>query len=207
VQLNTLVHYFLLPIYHPGKYLRKLINDHYKVAYGLIIFLFLGFIYNLSVFLAYQRGFGAQVEPFVKIPAENYYFWQQFFQIPLFLVTAILFAGTARLLSIAFNGQGTYEDIFAICCVALTLPMFLTLWLPETTYFLFFQGSYLGSEGSAPPWPAWVDIVRQLASILWPLGIIVFGIVLSEKLKWFPSIVITLVAAIPMTALMVIFIR
>jgi len=47
------------------------------------------------------RGFGAQVAPFLRIAAERYYFWQRFFQIPLFLLTNVAFAGTARLLAAA----------------------------------------------------------------------------------------------------------
>ena len=82
------------------------------------------------------RDFGAQVAPFLRIAAERYYFWQCFFQIPLFLLTNVVFAGTARLLAAACGGRGSYEDIFALCCTAMTLPMFLTMWLPETLFIL-----------------------------------------------------------------------
>lgn len=196
---DSLLRIFLLPVYRPVQGIRSLMANPRRILYSLIIFLFLGAIYTLSVQLAYARGLGAAVEPFVKIPAGDYYYWQRFWQIPLFLVTSILFAETVRLLSVSVNGRGNFTDLFCLFCVAQTLPMFVTMWVPETIAFLFFPGKEI--------FPGWMDAARQITGIVWPLLITITGITIIEKIKWPFSLVFTLIAAIPVTGLMVLFIR
>lgn len=200
--MNQLLRFFVLPVHRPVRGLRDLIQSKQRVGYGSIVFLVLGILYTVSVQLAYSRGIGAAVQPFVDIPAEDYYAFQRFWQIPFFFLTSIVFAGTARLLASAVSGTGSFEAIFAVFCVAQTLPMFITMWLPETFLFLFSPGVDL--------WPVWVDVVRQVVGIVWPLVLTVLGIVLSEDLRGRRSlhaIWITLVAAIPAVGLMVVFVR
>jgi hypothetical protein len=197
--IKEITRFFLLPIYKPRQGIDSLVRNKRKIGYAVLIFLFLGIIYTISVQLAYMKGFGANVEPFIKIPANEYYFWQRFYQIPFFFITSILFAGIVRLISIPFHGVGTYEDHFCLFTVAQTLPMFVTMWLPETIYFAIFN--------SATILPTWADVLRQVIGIIWPLMLMVLGISLIEKIKWTASLLITLIAAIPVTALMVIFIR
>lgn len=199
MKFSDLLKFFLLPLYRPLCGLRALLENKRMLIYSVIIFLFLGIIYTISVQLALSRGLGAVVEPFLKIPAKDYYFWQRFWQIPFFFLTSILFAGTVRLLAEFAGGKGSFIQLFSIFAAAQTLPMFLTMWLPETFEFVFFPGGDI--------YPLWFTIGRQVLGILWPLAITVIGICLAEKIHWLLSILFTLIAAIPMTALMVIFIR
>jgi hypothetical protein len=199
MNIKTLLRYFILPIYRPLSGLKELLQDKKRVAYAAGIFLFLGIIYTLSVQIAYSRGIGAAVEPFVKIPAEDYYYWQRFWQIPFFFLATILFAGIVRLLSLIVHGSGRFEDTFAVLCIAQTFPMFITMWLPETIEFLFFPGRGI--------YALWFNIFRQILGIVWPLAVTVVGITLAEKIKWYYSIMFTFIAAVPMTGLMVIFVR
>ena len=197
--VNELLKFFLLPIYRPKKGIYMLLENKRKIIYSVCIFLFLGIIYTISVQLAYMKGLGANVEPFIKIPANEYYFWQRFYQIPFFFITSIIFAGTVRLLSIVFSGKGRFEDHFCIFAIAQTFPMFITMWIPETIYFVFFN--------KATIMPFWFDASRQIIGILWPLIIMIFGISVIEKIKWYHSLIVTLIASIPTVLLMIIFIR
>ena len=199
MRFRDLSKFFVLPAYKPVEGISRLLNNKYKIAYAILIFFFLGILYTVSVQLAYSRGLGALVQPFINIPAQDYYFWQRFYQVPFFFLTSIVFAGTARLISIPFKGKGNFEDIFCILSISLTLPMLITMWVPETIYFIFFPGQGIK--------PVIVDILRQVAGIVWPLAICVIGITIIEKVRWYYSIIITLIASIPMAALMVIFIR
>jgi len=199
MNINELLRFFLLPIFQPIKGIQLLLENKRKITYSVLIFLFLGIIYTISVQLAYMKGLGANVEPFIKIPANEYYFWQRFYQIPFFFITSIIFAGTVRLLSIAFSGKGRYEDHFCIFAIAQTFPMFITMWVPETIYFVFFS--------KATVMPVWFDISRQIIGILWPLIIMILGISIIEKIKWYHSLLVTLIASVPTVLLMVIFIR
>ena len=163
------------------------------------MFLFLGVVYTFSVQLAYSRGIGAQVEPFVTIPAAEYYFYQRFWQVPFFLLTSVLFSGVARLVAIPLAGQGRFEDVLCVSWVAQTLPMFLTMWLPETLMFVFLPGT--------PIRPLWLDVARQVAGIAWAIVVMVMGVGQVERLYWPRSLVVVLAGAIPMTVLTVIFVR
>ena len=206
MNLRALLRFFLAPAVRPRQTVRDLLQDRHKLGYGLIIYLFLGAIYTFSVQMAYARGFGAQVAPFLRIAAERYYFWQRFFQIPLFLLTNVVFAGTARLLAAACGGRGSYEDIFALCCTAMTLPMFVTMWLPETLFFFLLPPDY----APAGAWKAaylLFNILRQAAGVLWPLAIIGTGLAKSERIGGWAAAAVTLLAFLPTGALIVIFIR
>jgi hypothetical protein len=194
-----LLSYFLLPVFKPFRNLDLLIQDEHKVRRSTIIFLFLGIIYTISVQLAYMQGFGAVIQPFLNIPAQDYYAWQRFFQIPLFFITTILFAGIVRLLSATTGGRGSFENVYSILCVCQTFPMFLTMWIPETINFIFYPGQHI--------YPEWFNIGRQISGIIWPLVLVTIGIRKSEQIKWHWSILFMLVASVPMVALMVIFIR
>jgi hypothetical protein len=207
MNVPDLFRYFFLPIFRPSRQIHRLYQERAMLGYSLVIYLFLGVIYTVTVQIAYVRGFGAMVDPFLKIPAEDYYFWQRFFQIPLFLTTVVVFAGTGRLLAAAFKGSGSFEKIFALCCVAMTFPMFLTMWLPETVLFLIGTYSRQIELAEQSLLRNLIDTVRQIAGIVWPMVIICIGITISEKMKWIPAAIVTVGAMIPTAALMVIFIR
>lgn len=196
---KRLLRYVLIPAYRPADGLDHLLEDRKHLLYGTIIFLFLGIVYTISVQLAVSRGIGPAVEPFLKIPTNRYYLIQRFWQIPFFFVTTIVFAGIVRLLSEIAGGRGSFERLFSVLCIAQTLPMFLTMWLPETIGFLFFPGKAI--------FPLWLDVARQVAGVVWPLVITVLGIGKSEKIHPAFAVLFTLIAALPMTALMVIFVR
>jgi hypothetical protein len=196
---GKLISYFFLPLCKPGDTLDQFLAEKQYLLYSIGIFLFLGIMYTLSVQVAYMQGAGAVVEPFLKIPAADYYRYQRFYQIPFFFITSILFAGTARLLAVGFGGRGTFEKIFAVFCIAQTLPMFITMWIPETFCFIFFPGQSVI--------PLTIDIIRQGAGILWPLAITVAGIRKIEGVGFGIASAIVCSAALPVVAQMVIFIR
>jgi len=199
MKISRLLSYFFIPIYQPFFSLKQLLNEKQKLSYALVIYLFLGLLYEISVLVAYSRGLGAQLMPFIKIPAEEYYFWQLFFQIPVFIIIAILYAGLSRLLAVTFHGTGSFENLFCLICVAITFPMFFTMWIPESFEFFFFPGRNL--------FPDLFHWIRQLIGIIWPLIIVSIGLHKIESISWFASIFITLVAFIPCGVLMVLVIR
>jgi len=197
--IRQLLRFAIIPVYNPVDGISQLIKDRRKLGYSILIFLFLGIIYTISVQLAHSRGISAAVEPIIKIPADEYYYWQRFWQIPFFFVTTIVFSGIVRLLAEAFGGEGSFVDIFCILSIAQTFPMFLTMWLPETIGFVFFPGMSI--------MPVWLDVIRQIAGIIWPLAIVIIGINISENISWWKSLLFTLTGSIPMAAMMVIFVR
>jgi len=199
MDFKFLIRLFILPVYKPVQGIYYLISNPKKLYYAIIIFLFLGIIYTISVQLAYSRGLGAAVDPFLKIPAEDYYYYQRYWQIIFFFITTILFAGIVRLLSEIVHGRGNFIDLFCLFCITQTFPMFVMLWIPETVLFVFFPGEVIK--------PAWLDAIRQIIGIAWPMVITVIGISKIETINLAFSVVFTVIAAIPVTTLMIIFIR
>jgi len=81
------------------------------------------------------------------------------------------------------------------------------MWIPESLLLIFFPDQRLTPLGGFKIYTMWFDYIRLLAGIIWPIVIIIRGIIISEKVNWLSSIIITLVASIPLTALMIIFVR
>lgn len=207
MKLSKLLSYLLLPIHKPNEKLQLLIHDQRKVVYGFISLLLIGILYTITVYIGYRNGFGAVVTPFLAIPAEDYYFWEPFFALPVFILIAIVFAGLCRLVALIFNGNGSFENIFSIYCLSITLPMFLTMWLPESTLIIFFASQRATELGGFRIFPIWIDALRQIIGIVWPLIITILGIKLSERMNWGKSILVAIIAFIPTSLLMIIFIR
>jgi len=196
---TSFMSYFLFPLVFNSNRIENILSDKNNLLKSFIVFLFLGMIYTLSVNIAYFKGIHPQVEPFLKIAVEDYYFYQRFYQIPFFILISVLFAGNCRLLNTFFKGNGKFEQIFCITNIALTFPMFLSMWLPETFIFIFYREIQV--------WPIWIDIIRQIIGIIWPLTVIVYAVSKIEKIKWYYSLITTLIAFLPNILLMIIFIR
>ncbi|WP_069650780.1 YIP1 family protein [Caloranaerobacter ferrireducens] len=199
--------YLTIPVYNTKKYIEQLINDEYKITYGIVFLLLLGGLYTITVYVGYIRGFGAVVEPFLSIPAEEYYLWETFFTIPIFFLIAIVFAGVSRLLSIMFHGIGSFENNFVIYCIASVLPTLITMWIPETMLIIFFPDMRATPLGGFKIMPSWIDLIRQIIGVIWPMIITIIGINISEKIGWLKSSIVTVVSFIPTAVLMLIFIR
>lgn len=207
MKLSKLFSYILIPIYQPRAKLQSFLNDTSKVLYAFMALFTLGILYTITIYIGYRHGFGAVVKPFLAIPAEQYYFWETFFALPVFLMIAIVFAGLCRLIAHIFNGSGSFENIFSIYCISITLPMFLTMWLPESMLIIFFPSQRATELGGFKIFPVWIDALRQIAGIVWPLIITVMGIKISERMNWGKSILAAIIAFVPTALLIVIFIR
>jgi hypothetical protein len=118
-----------------------------------------------------------------------------------------VFAGVARLVAEAFGGSGTFEQLVGVYCLSSVAPMFVTLWVPETTLIVLFPDSRAKPLGGFGKLPTWIDVVRQLVSIGWPLVLVVIGLSLSEGLSTGAAIVSAAAGTVPSVALMLVFIR
>ncbi len=199
--------YFALPLVRPGKTLDELIADRRGPLYGLAVLALLGALYTFTVYLGYLRGFGAVTPVLLNVAPEKYYYYETFFCLPVFVFAAILFAGTARLIASALKGSGSFEQIFSVMSVCLTLPMLLTMWIPETALIAFFPEGRATPLGGFAAMPAWLDAARQIAGIVWPLAVMAAGIHRIEKLSAAASIAVTLAAFVPVAVLIAVFIR
>jgi hypothetical protein len=66
------------------------------------------------VFLTIGGGAPSAFTPFLAIPKELYYYYNQFFLAPSMFMGWILAAGVAQLLSRPFSGKGRFEDMLSV---------------------------------------------------------------------------------------------
>ncbi len=201
------LHNLFLPLWTPRRGLERLLRDPAGPAHAGLALLMLGLAYSLTLAVGYLRGFGAVTPPFVAIPAESYYAWEAVFAPAVFFVVAVLFAGTARLICRAFGGTGRFEPLFALTGIALTLPMALTMWLPETVLIVLFPAARASAMGGFAVLPIWLDTSRQVVGIVWPLAIIAMGLKRSEGCGWGLAVSATILAFLPGAALIALLIR
>ncbi len=199
--------YVGIPVFKPTGNLRRLLSDPYRVGYGALALAILGALYAITTYVGYRNGFGAVNQPFLNIPATDYYLWETWFGTPAFFVVAIVFAGVSRLFALPLCGQGSFENTFAIYCISIVLPMFITMWLPEATLMILLPGLRQSPLGGFAFMPPWLDALRQIVGTVWPLVITWAGIKHSEKLIGLPSVFVTVLAFIPAAILILVFIR
>lgn len=205
--LARLLRYFTAPIHRPVRRLEELLEDPHRVGYASLVILFLGCAYSVTVLIGYSKGFGAITAPWLAIPAEDYYLWEAFFTLPTFFLLMIVLSGVGRLLALMLKGSGSFESNFSVFAVATSLPMFALLWVPETTFIIFFADWRLEPLGGIGFIPVWLDALRQMLFAVWSVVIAVIGISTSERLTWTSSVVVVVGAFIPYAVLTLVFIR
>ena len=193
--------------FRPVRGTAELMDDPGSLAGGLLIYTILGLAYTLTVVIAAGRGFGAVVTPFLNIPAEDYYLWERWFALPVYLISLIVFAGTARLLSAAMGGKGRFEFILAVYAFAMFWPVIITMWLPETWLMVIRPDARAEDLGGFSGLPTWIDVARQVIGIIWPAAVTIAGVRSSENIGWFRAVVAVMGAMVPTVAFILVFIR
>ncbi len=77
--------------------------------------------------------------PFLKIPAESYRLFAAIVMLPLALGAWMLMAGSARIVSILFNGKASYEQWLNLTCFCV-YPFLILSFLFDVTYSGVFGG-------------------------------------------------------------------
>lgn len=191
----------------PGATARALIGEGMALRLGLIGFVILAAMYTFTVAWGWWHGFGAAVEPWVPIAAEDYYFYEIFFAAPVYFLVLIVFAGTTRLTAQALGGRGTFETLVGLLGLSMVLPTFAFMWLPETILMVLFPGARATELGGFAGVPPWLDTVRQLAVPAWMLVIDVIAVSEAERLGAPKSTLAVVTGLFPATVLAVTWIR
>lgn len=204
--------YYLGVIFRPRRTFEALMNDDRRLKFGLLALLITVVLYTLVyVFLTIGGGAPSAFTPFLAIPKDVYYFYNQFFLAPSLFMGWILAAGVAQLLSRPFAGKGSFEDNLSVFGFSISLASLASLLhdLPDT--FLGAIGvidlrEYEVALNSPTIW-------RTILWILYGLYFIFFfllfpkGIGAAQRIRSGPAILIGVVAFIVYQGVFVIFNR
>lgn len=186
---------------------RELLAAPDALRTGLRGFAVLAAMYTFTVFWGWRNGFGAAVEPWVPIPAEDYYFWEMFFAAPVYAVVLVVYAGVAQLVLRALGGVGRFEDLVALLGLSMVLPTFVLMWAPETVLMVglpHLRANALGGFAGLAWWP---DVARQVTVPIWMLGSGALAVAESHRVGPARALLGLLVGLAPAVLLAVTWIR
>jgi hypothetical protein len=163
------------------------------VAFGFAGLLLLTAIYVLGLSVAIANNRMPSEETLVlRIPAERYYVYERLFLLPAAIGGTILAAGATRLTARLWNGQGTFEDLFALLGFT-QVVVAIFIGLPDLTLGLLAPQRMV----TVHVWPV----------TLWYLVLTVLGVREAERLPWGKSVVSALVGALANGALQFLVMR
>jgi hypothetical protein len=111
----------------PSSTLKRLATDPRALAIGFRNSLIIAILYEGAILL---WAFGAEdvtLPAFLRIPEQQYYFYELIFLIPLFIVTWLLASAIAYVLSRAFGGSGSYDALLGGVGLTMAVSAYFTL--------------------------------------------------------------------------------
>jgi len=67
-------------VIQPTKTFSKILQDEKKLNYGFAVIITYSLLYSGLIYALFLKGIQPTLEPFLKIAAEKYYFWETFFR-------------------------------------------------------------------------------------------------------------------------------
>lgn len=95
----------------PSAFLDRLEGDPRAVSIGFRQVLLLAILWEIAILLWAFGGATVTMPAFLKIPEDQYYFYQLVFFIPMFFVAWLLASATAYVLSRSLGGTGSFDAI------------------------------------------------------------------------------------------------
>lgn len=192
---------------HPQSTARRLVEDPHRLHEGIAACLSMGVLYTISVFVGYLHGFGAVMDPWLPIPARDYYLWETFFTIPAFFLILATAAAITQLVARAFRGQGSFTSTFCVLSLGIALPTFLLMWVPETLVLVLAPQLRAEELGGFSFMPDWLNVARQIAVPMWACGVWVAAMPVVHGLGRLRAAVAVAVGLVPATLVALLIIR
>lgn len=111
----------------PKRFARNLTTDPKAVQTGFRNVLAVAILYEAAILLWALGADGVTLPAFLRIPEEQYYFYELVFLIPLFFLTWLLAASIAYVASKALGGRGSFDPLLGGFGVAIAISAYFTL--------------------------------------------------------------------------------
>ena len=197
--LKSFKDYYFGTLFRPRQTFDALLSDSRKLRFGLLAISLNAILYTLVyIFLWNGGGAPSSFTPWLAVPKDVYYFYNQFWLAPSMFGCWILAAGVAHLLSRPFSGKGSFEDTLSVFGFSVTLATLFAL-LHD------FTDSFLGAIGLLDL--RWYEVQlnsptiwRTILLTLYSIGLIMLfvlltrGVIASQRIRRGPAMLIGFVA-------------
>ncbi len=121
------------------------------------------------------------------------------------------FSAAAHAAATALGGRGNRRSARALCGVALSLPVFVTMWVPETIMALLLVSGRLSWDRMR----AWGErgaglrfhFIRQIVGVFWTLALTTLALKEDYSLPWPKATLAALTGMMPAAAMTALVIR
>ena len=185
----------------PRAALHALLDDPRSLWFGFLGPVAVAVVYTTGISIALARNaMHLPQSPVLKIPVEQYYSYERFFILPVGLAGTILTAGAIRLLAKGWNGQGHFEDLFALLGFSL-IVVAVVMGLPDIAINIL--------PGFGVPVPkSWVFSGPHIyLGTLWYMLLMFLAVKEVEQLSWVKTSVLALLGSLVNGMVQFIFIR
>jgi hypothetical protein len=111
----------------PRAFVRWLATDPRAVFVGFRHVLWIAILYWGVILLWAFGSDGVTLPAFLRIPEEQYYFYELIFIIPMFFVTWLLASGIAYVMSMALGGNGPFDAILGSFGLSMAISFYFSL--------------------------------------------------------------------------------
>jgi hypothetical protein len=126
--LRSFANYYFGTIIRPRRTFDALLADDRRLRFGVLALAIDAVLYTLVyVFLAAGGGAPSSFTPWLAIPLDVYYFYDQFLLAPSLILCWISAAGVAQLLSHLFGGKGSFEDMLSVFGFSISIACLASL--------------------------------------------------------------------------------
>ena len=204
--------YYLGTLLRPRQTFDALVMDDRRLKFGMWAISINAILYNLVyIFLWSGGGAPSTFTPWLAVPKEVYYFYNQFWIMPSIFGCWILSAGVAHLLSHIFSGKGSFEDTLSVFGFGITIATLFALLHDFTDSFLVAIGVldarwYETQLNSPTIWRAILWTLYSIALILLPV-LLTQGVARAQRIKGPSVVLIGIMAAIVYQGVFLIFNR
>jgi hypothetical protein len=203
--------YFWGTFYKPRVTFARLLADPHQVSLGFKSVLLTGILYTLTTLGYVSARASPLMPPVIGIPAQSYYFWELFFEIPVFILGWLLAAGLAHIFGKVFKASSTFPNQLAVLGFALNIPWYIT-WSVDTFIALLYLLHVLTPQ-------EWALMVNQagmwqtftysypLVALIWLFILVAIALQSTQRLRRWQSAINSVAIVTVLQVVMTIFIR